>query len=186
MTACGVHAEAVQPAKFSNPASAGENVPPRGHPDPEEPTMTSPVTLRNEGPMIVATVLLPDCAPDRALSAFTDPTVVSQWWRGELTTNLEPGCTYQVAFPAINAALEGRVVSYDPARSLEFTWAWESDDGPPSTVIVRAEPATVPSSTLLTITHGPHSDDERGKQSHQEHWEGWDYFLPRLAIALSG
>jgi uncharacterized protein YndB with AHSA1/START domain len=147
--------------------------------------MSSTVTLRNEAPMIVATVLLHNCTPDRALSAFTDPTLVSQWWRGELTTNLEPGSPYKVAFPAINATLEGQVVSHEPGQSFQFTWSWANDDGPPSTVAVIVTSATVPNSAILTVTHGPHADDEPGQQSHQEHWEGWDYFLPRLAAAVT-
>jgi uncharacterized protein YndB with AHSA1/START domain len=148
--------------------------------------MSSPVTLRDEGPMIVATVLVPDCALDRALSAFTDPTLVSEWWHGELTARLEPGGMYLVSFPSINAALRGQVVSHEPGRSLEFTWSWIGDNSPPSTVTITAAAGDVPESAILTVTHGPHHDDEAGRQSHQEHWEGWEFFLPRLASALTG
>jgi uncharacterized protein YndB with AHSA1/START domain len=147
--------------------------------------MSSTVTLRDEGPMIVATVLLPECTPHRALSAFTDPTLVSQWWRGELTTSLEPGSDYHVAFPAINATLHGQVVSHEPGQSLEFTWTWAGEDVAPSKVQIAVAGGDKPDSVVLTVIHGPHSDDEPGRRSHQEHWEGWEYFLPRLATAVS-
>ena len=49
------------------------------------------VELRDEGPMIVATVRLPGCSPERAPSAFTDPDLLATWWRGELTAELAPG-----------------------------------------------------------------------------------------------
>ena len=69
--------------------------------------MSSAVDLRDEGPMIVATVVLPGCPPERALAAFTDPAVLATWWRGNLTADLVPGGEYTVAFPAIDATLTG-------------------------------------------------------------------------------
>jgi uncharacterized protein YndB with AHSA1/START domain len=136
--------------------------------------------------MIVATVLLPDCERGRALAAFTDATVLARWWRGELTADLVPGGRYSVSFPAIPARLAGQVVSYVPGKSLEFSWAWDGDDGPPSTVSVRAERADDGRSTALIIEHGPHQEDEAGQSAHAEHWEGWEFFLPRLPAAVSG
>jgi uncharacterized protein YndB with AHSA1/START domain len=79
----------------------------------------------------------------------------------------------------------GQVVSYVPARSLEFTWAWDGADEPPSTVTVRAEPADGGGSTVLTVEHGPYGEDEAGRTAHAENWEGWEYFLPRLPDAVA-
>ena len=62
---------------------------------PDESQVTKgQIDLRDEGPMIVATVPLPDCTPDRALSAFTDPDLLASWWRGALTAELVPGGEY--------------------------------------------------------------------------------------------
>jgi len=144
-----------------------------------------PVTITDSGPMIVATVLLPGCEPGTALAAFTDPAVLARWWRGELTADLVAGGRYTVSFPKIPARMTGHVVSYAPGRSLEFSWAWEGEDEPPSTVTVRAEPADAGGSTVLTVEHGPHGDDETGRKAHAEHREGWGYFLPRLPAAVS-
>ncbi len=63
--------------------------------------MSSAVDIRDDGPMIVATVVLPGCPPDRALAAFTDPAVLANWWRGNLTAGLVAGGLYTVDFPAI-------------------------------------------------------------------------------------
>jgi uncharacterized protein YndB with AHSA1/START domain len=133
--------------------------------------------------MIVATVLVPGCTPDRALAAFTNPEVVSRWWRGELKTELMSGGDYIVEFAAIGARLTGQVVSFEPTQSLEFTWSW-NDDPPDSTVLITTEPGLESGSTLLTLTHGPHGDDETGRLANQEHWEGWEFFLPRLLAEL--
>jgi len=133
--------------------------------------------------MIVATVLVPGCTPDRVLAAFTNPEVVSRWWHGELRAELRPGGDYMVEFAAIGARLTGQIVSFEPARSLEFTWSWDNEP-PDSTVVITAGPAAEPNSTLLTLAHGPHQDHAAGRVAHQEHWEGWEFFLPRLVAEL--
>jgi uncharacterized protein YndB with AHSA1/START domain len=133
--------------------------------------------------MIVATVRLPGCPPGRALAAFTDPEVLARWWPGQLTADLVPGGQYSVWFPTVPARLTGQVISYESGSGLAFTWAWEGDDArPPSTVAVRAESAGP--ATVLTVEHGPHADDEAGRKAHTEHWEGWEFFLPRLPGAV--
>jgi uncharacterized protein YndB with AHSA1/START domain len=144
--------------------------------------VTAEIDIRDDGPMIVATVLVPGCTPDRALAAFTDRAMVSQWWRGDLKTEPVEGGPYTVDFPAIPAQLTGEVLTLEPGK-VEFTWSWD-DELPDSTVLITAGPAAEPNSTLLTLAHGPHAEDEAGKIAHQEHWEGWEYFLPRLVTAL--
>jgi uncharacterized protein YndB with AHSA1/START domain len=142
------------------------------------------VELADAGPVIVATVRLEGCDAGRALSAFTDPAVLARWWRGELTADLAPGGQYSVSFPAIGARLAGQVLRYESGRLLEFSWGWDGEDGPPSTVVVRAEPGAAAGSAVLTIEHGPHDDDEAGRIAHQEHWDGWEFFLPALPDVL--
>jgi uncharacterized protein YndB with AHSA1/START domain len=144
------------------------------------------VAVTDSGPVIVATVALSGCEPARALAAFTDPVVLARWWRGELAADLVPGGHYTVSFPKIPARMVGNVVSYVPGRSLEFSWAWDGEDEPPSTVTVRAEPADAGGSTVLTVEHGPHGEDEAGRKAHSEHWEGWEFFLPGLPAAVAG
>lgn len=146
----------------------------------------SAVAIADAGPMIVATVRLPGCSPERALAAFTDPALLARWWRGELTTELRPGGRYRVAFPGIPAELAGRVVSYVPGSMLRFRWEWAGEEGRPhSTVTVSVQPACAPDGTLLTIEHGPHADDDAGRTAHAEHWAGWEFFLPRLPAAVA-
>ena len=95
------------------------------------------------------------------------------------------GGEYSVWFAAIPARLAGRVFGYRPGSSLEFSWVWEGEDGPASTVTVTAASASA-GGARLTIEHGPHAADEPGQNAHAEHWAGWEYFLPRLAAALCG
>lgn len=151
----------------------------------EPKAQESGVEIADAGSMIVATVWLPGCSPKQALSAFTDPAVLRRWWRGELTADLMPGGQYSVSFPAIPARLAGRVLGYEPDGLLAFSWAWDGEDEPPSTVRVTAQ-AIRDGSAVLTVEHGPHEDDEPGRTAHRLHWEGWEYFLPGLPAALTG
>jgi uncharacterized protein YndB with AHSA1/START domain len=145
----------------------------------------STVSLADTGPVITATVTLPHCSPQRALDAFTDPAVLARWWQGELSARLVPGGEYTVAFPSIGSVLTGTVVSYHPAGSLEFSWSWDGSP-PDSTVAVLVAAGPADGSAVVTIEHGPHADDEAGRTGHQEHWDGWQFFLPRLAAELGG
>jgi uncharacterized protein YndB with AHSA1/START domain len=145
----------------------------------------SSVEISDDGPMIVAMVRLPGCSPQQAMSAFTAPAVLARWWRGELTAHLVPGGEYSVGFPAIPARLTGRVLGYEPGKSLAFGWAWDGDDSPPSSVQVTAQPDD-DGGAVLTIRHGPHEEDEPGRTARQEHLEGWEYFLPGLPAAVLG
>jgi uncharacterized protein YndB with AHSA1/START domain len=150
---------------------------------PEEDAMADAIDIRDDGPMIVATALRPDCTPERALAAFTDPARVSSWWRGHLTAELKPGGDYIVEFAAIPAKLTAQILSFDPGNSLGFTWSW-NNESPDSTVQITVERGPDATSALLRLKHGPHSDDEPGRLAHQEHWDGWQYFLPRLVAEL--
>lgn len=160
--------------------------------DVPDEQITTEIEVRDEGPMLVATVVLAHCEPGAALTAFTQPAMVASWWRGELSADLVPGGDYTVRFPAIPATLTGKVVAYAPGESLEFSWAWDGEaDIPPSTVVVTAapapgEPGHGSGETVLTIEHGPHAGDEAGQAARAEHREGWQFFLPRLAQAVQG
>jgi uncharacterized protein YndB with AHSA1/START domain len=134
--------------------------------------------------MVEATVELPGCTAERALAAFTDPELLSGWWgRGTLTTDLAPGGPYIVEFAALGHTMSGRVVRYEPGRSLEFIWGWAHEpDGPAETVAITV---TDGEPTTLALRHGPHGDSEAERESRAEHRAGWEYFLLRLAAALS-
>jgi uncharacterized protein YndB with AHSA1/START domain len=141
------------------------------------------VSVRDDGPLLRATVALPGCTAARALAAFTDPAQLAAWWLGELEADLKPGGPYVVRFPQVPATMTGRVVSWVPADLLEFSWAWEHEpDEPPRTVAVRA--AGGPPAGLA-LAHGPYADDDAGRQARADHRAGWEHFLPRLAALLS-
>ncbi len=146
-----------------------------------------PVTVADDGPMVRATVPLPGCSPERALAAFTDPAMLARWWGGELSTDLMPGSAYTVCFPRLGRTITGEVLCYEPVSRLEFTWIWDQDPADITrTVLVTVSAASGTGGTVLRVTHGPHADGESENAARKEHREGWEYFLPRLAVMLNG
>jgi uncharacterized protein YndB with AHSA1/START domain len=143
------------------------------------------LTVIDEGAFLFCELGLPDCTPDRALQAFTDPAVLTRWWHGELTADLTAGGRYEVWFPRVPARMTGQVTSYEPGRALEFSWAWAHESEPVRAVAVEVRAAEAGAVTL-TVRHGPHGDDAAGLKARAAHREGWEYFLPQLPAALAG
>jgi uncharacterized protein YndB with AHSA1/START domain len=142
------------------------------------------VTVEDDGPVLRAQVTLQSCSPARALTAFTQPDVLARWWgNAELTADLVPDGRYEVWFAGIPARMTGTVLRYEPGTVLEISWAWDNlPDAPATTVVVSA--VEVGNSTLLTIEHGQHADDDAGRATRRDHREGWEHFLPRLQAVL--
>jgi uncharacterized protein YndB with AHSA1/START domain len=142
------------------------------------------VSVRDDGALLRASVVLRGCPAGRALAAFTDPAQVATWWGGQLEVDLRPGGAYVVRFPAVPATMTGQVLSWEPAARLEFTWAWEHEPlEPRRTVAVRADDGPPGG---LALTHGPFADRAAGRRARADHRAGWEHFLPRLAASLSG
>jgi uncharacterized protein YndB with AHSA1/START domain len=135
------------------------------------------VAVEDAGPVLQAVVRLPGCTAAQALSAFTDPVLVTTWWRGELSTDLAAGGRYLVRFPGLGRTMTGQVVGYQPGASLEFSWSWDEVPEPGRTVAVTAAdgaPAT------LTLVHGRYGDGEAELAARAEHRAGWGV-LPAAA-----
>jgi uncharacterized protein YndB with AHSA1/START domain len=148
--------------------------------------MTS-VTVQDDGPALRAVLSLPGCSPERALDAFTAPDLLARWWgNAELTAELVPGGAYDVWFAGIPARMTGRVLRYQPASLLEFSWGWDHQPELPPMAVTVEVAAGDDGATTVTIEHGPHADDEAGQSARREHREGWEYFLPRLETLLTG
>ena|ERR1700678_695729 len=144
------------------------------------------VSVVDDGPMLRGSVRGLECSPETALAAFTEADVLAQWWgSGELTADLVSGGRYTIRFAAIDKVMTGQVAGYEPGRFLEFSWAWaHTPDDPPRTVVVTVDGDRA--GLVLTVLHGPHGDRERERVAREEHREGWEFFLPRLARVLSG
>lgn len=140
---------------------------------------------------VSAELLLPGVRPERALAAFTEPDLVRDWWAAELTAQLVPGGEYLARFPALGQTMIGVVEEYLPGRLLAFTWGWSHQPEAAGRygVTVSAASAALAegAGTRFDLVHAPRPGVSvpAGDPAPGEHREGWEYFLPRLAAALT-
>ena len=112
---------------------------------------------------------------------LTDPARMVRWMGRAATLDPRPGGVYRVEVNDQATAL-GEYVEVDPPNRVVFTFGWEHGDvvGPGSTTV---EIDLVPEgdATLVRLTH-------RGlpAEAVELHTQGWQNYLPRLAIAAPG
>ena len=119
--------------------------------------------------------------PETIFDFFVDPEKMIQWKGMTADLDPRPGGRYHVDITATDVAV-GEYVVIDPPRRVVFTWGWEqSSEVPPGSSTVEIVLTPEGSETLVTLTH---SDLPSGAGS--KHGEGWDHYLPRLAMAAAG
>jgi uncharacterized protein YndB with AHSA1/START domain len=121
-------------------------------------------------------------SPETIYSFFTDPERMVRWKGTEATLDPRPGGVYRVNVTGRNV-VSGRYVELVPYRKVVFTWGWEGEGSlvPPGSSTV--EIALIPdgAETIVRLTHRDLPSTDRGS-----HAEGWEHFLPRLAVAAPG
>ena len=138
----------------------------------------------DEGAMVHAWLELPGVDRRRALSAWTEPGLVRDWWGGELDATLELGGDYVVRFPALDQTMRGRVLAYQAEAGLAFTWSWQHEPAAPSRE-VEIRVVEIQDGTRVNIWHGTFGDTEEERAEAVGNQEGWEHFLPRLGSSLA-
>jgi uncharacterized protein YndB with AHSA1/START domain len=120
--------------------------------------------------------------PETVFPFFTDPVQMVKWKGVEAELEPRPGGIYRVNVTGRQVA-RGEYVEIVPHSRVVFTWGWEGEGGPirpgQSTVVVDLIPDG--DGTLVRLTHRDLPVEARGN-----HAEGWEHFLPRLAVAAAG
>lgn len=124
-----------------------------------------------------------DASPETVFEFFTDPAKMVRWKGAAATLDPRPGGVYRVEMNEQAIAL-GEYVELDPPHRVVFTWGWEGDYA-----------TTTPGSSTVEITLTPDGDgtlvrlvhrDLPTPESAEAHGQGWDQYMPRLAIAAAG
>jgi uncharacterized protein YndB with AHSA1/START domain len=118
--------------------------------------------------------------PDVVFEFFTDPVKMVRWKGVDAMLDPRPGGIYRVNVTGKEVAL-GEYVELVPYSRIVITWGWENSP-------------IAPGSTRVEITLTPDGDGTILKLRHSglageaalQHAEGWDHFLPRLALAAAG
>ena len=123
-----------------------------------------------------------EAEPETVFPYFTDPARYVMWMGTECELDPAPGGIYRVR---IRDGVEtvGEFLEVDPPRRVVFTFGWtEGLPVPPgsSRVVVTLEPEAGGSRVVLRH-HGLPDDEQR-----QQHTEGWQMYLARLASATLG
>jgi uncharacterized protein YndB with AHSA1/START domain len=120
-----------------------------------------------------------DASPHDVYAAFIDPDLIVRWWSEEATTDPVVGGAIEARWPSTSWAMRGVYTELDPGRTVSFTWKWDHEpDTPERTVRVQLDAAD--GGTRITLAHGAYQSGEA--EDRQGHLEGWQHFLPRLAL----
>jgi uncharacterized protein YndB with AHSA1/START domain len=122
-----------------------------------------------------------DARPEIVFSYFVEPDKMLGWFGREAHLEARPGGEYRVRLNDQARAM-GEFVELDPPRRVVFTFGWEGDaaNGPgKGTIEVTLTPEG--EGTHERLVHRGLSDG-----TQEEHRDGWQYYLDRLAIRAVG
>ena len=117
--------------------------------------------------------------PERVWAHFTEPDLMARWFCPNpdlaITCDLDvrPGGAWRVVMG--DWVVGGQYVEVEAPTRLVFTFDWEHDDDPPTTVTV--EISAEPQGTRMILAH-----EETGDSGHEE---GWMLSLARLDRELT-
>ena len=118
--------------------------------------------------------------PEVVFEFFTDPVKMVRWKGLDAMLDPRPGGTYRVNVTGKEVAL-GEYVEIVPHSRIVITWGWEGSPIAPGSTRVEFDFIPDGNGTILRLRHSGLAGE-----AALQHAEGWDHFLPRLAIAAAG
>jgi uncharacterized protein YndB with AHSA1/START domain len=139
-----------------------------------------------------------DASPEVVFEVLSTPEHIRDWWSAE--TEFEPvaGTASLLTWTDSDTGREQStpftVVEVDPPRRFSFRWTYQDEDedepaGPGNSLLVSFE--LVPSGDGTTVRFAETGYRERGweaavlEANYNDHRQGWDFYLPRLAEAAN-
>lgn len=121
----------------------------------------------------------PQFTPEQLFSHWIQPDLLRQWWPPQAEIEAQSDGHYHLMWPSMNWHLRGTYSTFEPGKTLAFTWAWDHEPNRPArTVEVQLQPQG--DGTRLTLTHGTYTDSPEDQNERQGHIEGWQHFLGQL------
>jgi uncharacterized protein YndB with AHSA1/START domain len=132
-----------------------------------------------------------DASPEVVFEVVSSPEHLKEWWPDEAEIEPAAGATGHIVFhraaPEEPVAVPITVVEAQPPQRFSFRWGHEAGTvpGPSDSLLVTFDLEPSGEGTRVRMTETGFR--ERGweaavlEQAYQEHSQGWDYFIPRLA-----
>ena len=132
-----------------------------------------------------------DASPATVFEVITTPEHLKEWWPDEAVVEAVPGAVGELVFGDRSSGgaqiPKITVVEVEPPRRFSFRWIYPEDEDAHggNSLLVTFDLSGSGQGTLLRMTETGFR--EKGwevavlEQQYQEHGEGWDHFLPRLA-----
>ena len=120
--------------------------------------------------------------PETVFQFFVDPLKMIQWKGKEATRDARPGGVFRVDVTGHDVA-KGEYLEIVPFSRVVFTWGWEAEGNPVPPGSTTVEVSLIPdgTGTIVRLRHSGLSSEAAAP-----HTEGWEHYLPRLAIAAEG
>jgi uncharacterized protein YndB with AHSA1/START domain len=118
--------------------------------------------------------------PETVFQFFTDPVKMMMWKGVDAALDARPGGIYRVNVTGRETA-RGEYVEVTPYSRIVFTWGWEEGPLLPGASLVEVSFIPDGSETIVRLRHSGLSGEALAS-----HAEGWNHFLPRLALAAAG
>ena len=129
-----------------------------------------------------------DASPATVFEVITSPEHLREWWPDDAVVEPTPGAVGELVFGDRSSGVaQITVVDAQPSRLFSFRWVYPDGETAQegNSLLVTFELSPRGDGTLLRMTETGFR--EKGwevavlEQEYQQHIEGWDYFLPRLA-----
>ena len=139
------------------------------------------MTIPNVGDSVEREVRI-NASPETVYGFFTDPVKMIRWKGVDALLDARPGGVYRVNVTGTAIAV-GEYLELVPYSRIVFTWGWEGEGHPvpPGSTTVEVTLTADGDGTLLRLRHSGLTGE-----GVLQHAEGWEHFLPRLAIAAAG
>lgn len=127
--------------------------------------------------------ILIDASPETIFPLLTTTEGHLRWEGTEAEIDARPGGIYRVLVAGQFLGL-GEYVEVVPNERVVFTFGWEMEGNPITPGSTRVEITLVPegSKTLVRLEHSGLPD----ANAVEQHTQGWDHYLARLAVVGAG
>jgi len=135
-----------------------------------------------------------DASPEVVFEVLSSPEHIRDWWSAETRFEVVAGAAGRLSWTDAGTGREHStpftIVEVDPPRRFSFRWTYEDQTaGPGNSLLVTFE--LVPAGDGTTVRFSETGYRERGWEAavleahYNDHRQGWDFYLPRLAEAAN-